>query len=195
MIFAINPLFVPTLEWGFQWKIEEIVIWPSLDPNTANHLPFGSTGLIFLEEIVFKEREIWENGKISLTQVDKDDDLKDRVWIQMNQFDFVVMKKVTRNSQVGRPNPRWKKEVNTKISLVLGVGIYLSFAGRHWRTAWEGRRWLSMSLWSSLSSTVEGRNITRWEEAMTRMRGFGLRANHKSGGKQGEEEGSGGGVC
>jgi hypothetical protein len=45
---------------------------------------------------MFEQREIWKNGKICLIEVDKDNDLKDRIGIQMNQLDFVVMEKVAK---------------------------------------------------------------------------------------------------
>jgi hypothetical protein len=34
-------------------------------------------------------------------------------------------------SEAGRPNPRWKNEENTIISLVLGIGMSSPAAGRH----------------------------------------------------------------
>jgi hypothetical protein len=39
--------------------------------------------------------EVWEYDNICLTEVDKDGDLKNKIWIQMNQFDFVVMEEAT----------------------------------------------------------------------------------------------------
>jgi hypothetical protein len=43
-------------------------------------------------------------------------------------------------SQVGKPNLRWKKEDNTTISLVFGVGISSPLAGRHQSTSHSGRK-------------------------------------------------------
>jgi hypothetical protein len=34
-------------------------------------------------------------------------------------------------SQAGMPNPRWKKEENTTISFVLGVGMSSPIVGHH----------------------------------------------------------------
>jgi hypothetical protein len=72
------------------------MIWVSLDADTADHLLLGGARLIFQEEIVLEKKEIRENDEISLAQVDKDIDLKDRVWIQMNQLNFVIVKKVAK---------------------------------------------------------------------------------------------------
>jgi hypothetical protein len=47
------------LERWFQGKIEEITVLAGLDVNTTNDLSLGSTRLIFQEEIMFEEREVW----------------------------------------------------------------------------------------------------------------------------------------
>jgi hypothetical protein len=94
MILAIELLLLPTLERRFQGKVEEIVVQMSLDTNTAYHLPFGHAGLVLQEEIVLKQREVREDSEICFTQVNKNGDLKVGFWIQMNQFDFIVMEEV-----------------------------------------------------------------------------------------------------
>jgi hypothetical protein len=96
MIFTIESLFMLALERFHQWEIEEIMIRTSLDADVADYLSLDDARLIFQEEIMCEERKIWMDGEISLTQLDKDNDLKDRVWIQMNQLDLVVMKKATK---------------------------------------------------------------------------------------------------
>jgi hypothetical protein len=40
---------------------------------------------------------------------------------------------------VGKPNPHWKKEDNTTISLVFGVGISSPLADRHRSTSQSGK--------------------------------------------------------
>jgi hypothetical protein len=87
---------MPNLERKFQRKVEESTVGMSLDTNASNHLQFGSAGLVFQKEVMFEQREIWKNGKICLTEVDKDSNLKDRIGMQMNQLDFVVMEKATK---------------------------------------------------------------------------------------------------
>jgi hypothetical protein len=83
VIFAIKPLFIPTLERCFQWKSVEIAVQASLDANTVDDLPLGGARLVF-QEVMFEERKIQKDGEIRLAQMDKDDNLKDRVWIQIN---------------------------------------------------------------------------------------------------------------
>jgi hypothetical protein len=79
-----------------------------MDADTADDLSLGSTRLIFQEEIVFEDREIRKDGGISLAQVDKDGNLKDTVWIQMNQLDLVVMKKAAKEFACWETKPALK---------------------------------------------------------------------------------------
>jgi hypothetical protein len=69
---------MPTLERCFQWDIEETMVWTSLDADTADVWSVGGARLIFQEKIVFDEREIRKDNGIRLTQVDKDDNLKNQ---------------------------------------------------------------------------------------------------------------------
>jgi hypothetical protein len=45
---------------------------------------------------MFEKRKNQNDDEISLTQMDEDGDLKDEVWIQMNQLNLVVAKKATK---------------------------------------------------------------------------------------------------
>jgi hypothetical protein len=60
-----------------------------------------------------------------------------------------------KKSQVGRPNLHSKKEKNTTILIVLGVGISLPAAGHHCSMAESRRKWFATSLWTSLSSAMD----------------------------------------
>jgi hypothetical protein len=93
MIFTVEPLFMPTFERRFQGEAEKITV--GMSPDAAHHLSFGSVGLVFHKEIMLKWIEVWEDDNICLTEVDKDGDLKNKIWIQMNQFDFVVVEEAT----------------------------------------------------------------------------------------------------
>jgi hypothetical protein len=56
----------------------------------------GSAQLVFQEEIVLEQGEIRRNPKISLTEVDKNSDQKNRVRVKMNQLNLVVVQKITK---------------------------------------------------------------------------------------------------
>jgi hypothetical protein len=51
----------------------------SLDADPTDYLAFGSTGLIFQEEIKFEECEAGEDGEVSLTEVEEDYNLENGV--------------------------------------------------------------------------------------------------------------------
>jgi hypothetical protein len=67
---------------------------------------------------------------------------------------------------VGRPNLRWKKDDNTTISLVWGVGMSSPIIGRHRSTSRSRKNAFMTSLRISLSYAVDFWNISGWEEAM-----------------------------
>jgi hypothetical protein len=52
--------------------------------------------LVFEKDVVLIQRKVWKNGKIGLTQMDKNNDLKDRIQVQRNKFDFVVIEEVVK---------------------------------------------------------------------------------------------------
>jgi hypothetical protein len=121
----------------------------------------------------------------------KDGNSKDKVWIQMNQLDIVVIKKATKEFTGWETKPALKE------------------GGEHHDFVGVGSRNVFIFCWSSLEDgtggekvilndfeelalvDVEGWNISEWEAAMATRRGFGLRANHKSRGRREVEESGG----
>jgi hypothetical protein len=49
--------------------------------------------MVFHEEIVLEQGKFWRNPKIGFTEVDKKGDLKNRIRVEMNQLDLVVVQK------------------------------------------------------------------------------------------------------
>jgi hypothetical protein len=78
--------------------------------------------------------------------MDKNGDMKNRVRIQMDKLNLIVVKKSAEEITSRSPNPRWKKEKNTTILFVLGVGMSFPVAGRHCSMARSGRKWFATSL-------------------------------------------------
>jgi hypothetical protein len=93
MIFAIEPLFVPSFERGFQGVVKEVTAQASLNTNTTNNLLVSNARLIFQEEIMLEQRKVGVYGEISLAQIDQDDDLENGVRVEMDQLNLVVMQK------------------------------------------------------------------------------------------------------
>jgi hypothetical protein len=109
------------------------------------------------------------DGKISLTQMDEDGDLKNWVRVQMNQLDLVVAEKAAKEFIGGE----------TKSTLEEGSqhhGFVGAESGDIFILSWSplkdgtGREkwWFSTILRSLPSSMVEGRNIFGWEAAKAR---------------------------
>jgi hypothetical protein len=68
--------------------------------------------------------------------VDKNNNMENGVRVQLYEFNLVVIKEST-EEVIGREA---KKEENTAISVILGVGISSMAVGRHCRTARSGRK-------------------------------------------------------
>jgi hypothetical protein len=56
----------------------------SLETDSTDNFSIISTGLIFQEEVVFEQGEIWRHGEESFTQMHKDDNLKDGVRVKVH---------------------------------------------------------------------------------------------------------------
>jgi hypothetical protein len=76
-----------------------------LDANPTNYMVFGGARLIFLESIVFEECEVGEDGEISLTKMDRDCDLKDRVQVQMDKLDLEMVEQAVKQITGREPKP------------------------------------------------------------------------------------------
>jgi hypothetical protein len=63
-----------------------------LKTYTLNNLLVGGTQLIFQEEVIFEQRKIRRNPEKSFTKRDENDNLNNRVGIEMNQLNLVVVK-------------------------------------------------------------------------------------------------------
>jgi hypothetical protein len=63
-----------------------------LKTYTLNNLLVGGTQLIFQEEVIFEQRKIRRNSEKSFTKRDENDNLNNRVGIEMNQLNLVVVK-------------------------------------------------------------------------------------------------------
>jgi hypothetical protein len=68
--------------------------------------------------------------------VDKNNNMENGVRVQLYEFNLVVIKEST-EEVTGREA---KKEENTAISVILGVGISSMVIGRHCRTTRSGRK-------------------------------------------------------
>jgi hypothetical protein len=52
---------------------------------------------------------MWCNSKESLTEMNEDNDLKNRFWVKMGQIDGIMIQEFTKKGEIGRPKPRIKE--------------------------------------------------------------------------------------
>jgi hypothetical protein len=84
MILTIEPCPVPSVKGGFQVKFQNTSTGAGLKTHAPNNLSVGGTWLVFQEEITLKQRETRRNSEKSFTEVDRNNDLKNRVGIEVN---------------------------------------------------------------------------------------------------------------
>jgi hypothetical protein len=106
------------------------------------------------------------DSEVNLTKMNKDDNLKNRVRVQMYRLNFEVVEQAAEEIAAWDPKSSLKNDFDTTISQVLGVGMSLPLTGHHWSTTHGGRRWSLTSLRIPLSLTVEDLNISGCEVAM-----------------------------
>jgi hypothetical protein len=71
--------------------------------------------------------------------VDKDCNLENGVGVQMDKF-YLIMVQDSSEVEAGSPSPCWKKDKNTTLSSVLGVGISSPEVGHHCSLTRSGRK-------------------------------------------------------
>jgi hypothetical protein len=62
-----------------------------LQGDSTDYVVFSGTRLVLQEKIGLEEREIGGNSEVNLIEMNKNNDLKDRVGIQMDQLNFEVI--------------------------------------------------------------------------------------------------------
>jgi hypothetical protein len=148
LVLTVEPCSVPSPERIFQGKFKKTSTRVSLQANAEYDFSVCGARLVSQEKIILEQRKVGRNPKMGFTKVDKSRDMKNRVRVEMN--------------------PCWKKDVNTTISFVLGVGISSPVAGCHCSTLQSGRKWLAMSLQISFSLAMDGWNKCGCEAAMVK---------------------------
>jgi hypothetical protein len=92
MILTIEPCPMPSTKRCFQGKFMKSGTRAVLKTHALDNLSISGTRMIFQEEIILKLRETRGNSKKSFAKGDENGDLKNRVGIEMNKLDFVVVK-------------------------------------------------------------------------------------------------------
>jgi hypothetical protein len=81
MVLTIEPGHVPSLKRSHHREFKKATSRVSLETHTLNNLSVSGTRLIFQEKIIFEQREAGRDSYESLTQMDKDCNLKNGIGI------------------------------------------------------------------------------------------------------------------
>jgi ribosome-associated protein YbcJ (S4-like RNA binding protein) len=131
VVLTIEPLGVPALERGFQRKGQETPVGLSLNADSAHHLVVGGAQLVLQEKVVLEEGEVRKDGEVSVTEMDKNGDLKKGDVIQMDELNLEVVEEAAEEIAGREPKCPLEKAFETTISFVLEVGISSLLVGRH----------------------------------------------------------------
>jgi hypothetical protein len=85
--------------------------------------------LVFQEEVVFEQGEVWRNPKVRLTEMDKNGDLKNRVRVQMDQLNLIVVKKSSEEIASRESKPTLEERRKHHNLVLIGGGNGFSSSG------------------------------------------------------------------
>jgi hypothetical protein len=84
MVFAVEPCHVPSLKGSFHRKVKEAGTRAGLETHPSDNLVVSGARLVFEEEVIFEQRKVRGNAKKCLAKMDKDDDLKNGVRVEID---------------------------------------------------------------------------------------------------------------
>jgi hypothetical protein len=84
VVLIVEPCHVPSLKGSFHWKVREAGMRVGLNTHPSDNLVVSSARLIFHEEVILEQRKVRGNAKKFFMKMDKDDDLKNGVRVEMD---------------------------------------------------------------------------------------------------------------
>jgi hypothetical protein len=84
MVLIVEPCPVPSLKGSLHPKVNEAGVRASLEAHAPDNPAIRGAQLIFLEKVVFEQREIRQNAKKRFTEMDKDGDLKNGIRVEID---------------------------------------------------------------------------------------------------------------
>jgi hypothetical protein len=84
MVLTVEPHHVPSPKGSLHWEVKEVGVRAGLETHTTDNHEVSSAQLIFQEEVIFEQRKVRGNAKKCLAKMDKDDDLKNGVRVEMD---------------------------------------------------------------------------------------------------------------
>jgi hypothetical protein len=84
VVLAVEPRPMPSLKRSFHQKVKEASTRAGLETHPSDNLAVSSARLILQEEVIFEQRKVRGNAKKCLAKMDKDNDLKNGVRVEMD---------------------------------------------------------------------------------------------------------------
>jgi hypothetical protein len=83
VVLTVEPRHVPSPKGSLHWEVKEVGVRAGLETHTTDNLEVSGAQLIF-QEVIFEQRKVRGNAKKCITNMDKDDDLKNGVRVEMD---------------------------------------------------------------------------------------------------------------
>jgi hypothetical protein len=108
MVLHNEPLKAPPFDAILEGNVEILFLSPmtKLQTRTTNELVLSPSHLGLTVIQVFLETEMGENPEKGLTQMYKNGNLQDGIWVQMGQVQFVEVKEAAEKGETRRASPR-----------------------------------------------------------------------------------------
>jgi hypothetical protein len=91
MVLTVEPRHVPSLKVCFHRKDKEADTRAGLETHPSDNLAISGARLVFQEEVIFEQGKVRGNAKKCFAKMDKDSDFKNRVRVEMDWFNLVVI--------------------------------------------------------------------------------------------------------
>jgi hypothetical protein len=122
MVFHNEPLQTPSFNAILKWDIKVFCFPPTahLQTRTAHELVLSPSHPRMTVIQILPQTEVRKNSKVSLTQMNKDRNLQNRVGIQVSQIQIVEVKETTKEGRNGKSKATDKKrDVNNGLVGIL----------------------------------------------------------------------------
>jgi hypothetical protein len=84
MVLTVEPCPVPSLTGSLHRKVKEAITKAGLETNAPNNLGVSGTRLVLQEKVILEQRKVRMNDEKWFVEMDKDDNLKNGIGIEMD---------------------------------------------------------------------------------------------------------------
>jgi hypothetical protein len=84
MVLTVEPCPVPSPKGSLHRKVKETSVRAGLETHTPDNLAVCGTWLVCQEKVILEQWKVRRNSKQSFTKVNKDNDLKNGIRVEMD---------------------------------------------------------------------------------------------------------------